>query len=362
MDPVQPPDRMPLVSIVVPAYNAERFLKSSLDSIVAQTYPAKEILVMDDASTDRTGEICRSYGDRIAYHHQPKNRGQFGNVDDGIALARGKYVAVYHADDIYHPEIVAREANFLEGHPPVGAVFALDIFIDAADKEWGRLKLPPGIAGGTPLEYKTVLNTILCRKNCIFPAPSSMVRADVYRAVGPYRGKDYPVAGDFEMFFRIARRYPVAILPEYLFQYRWGHGNADQLDRLLRTQMEPYFHIMDEHLASGGRALAEPHALTAHEAHRSEDALMRAVSSYILQDRKTMRTALAAASSRQILASDQVQRARLVILHGLLAILSRLPQMGPVETLFRNRWFGHVEPARFQRAMLDAAQRRAGSY
>src|SRR5450631_3437681 len=120
------PQPLPLVSIVVPAYNAERFLRPSLDSIVGQSYPEKEILLMDDASTDRTAEIAQSYGGRIAYHRQPRNRGQFGNVDDGIALARGKYIAVYHSDDLYDPEIVAREVAFLEAHHSAGAVFALD--------------------------------------------------------------------------------------------------------------------------------------------------------------------------------------------------------------------------------------------
>src|SRR5205085_1881381 len=116
------PER-PLVSIVVPAYNADQFLRTSLDSILAQTYPAKEILLMDDASIDGTEQIARSYGDRILYHRQERNQGQFGNVDAGIALARGKYIAVYHADDIYLPEMVAREAAFLDAHPDVGAVF-----------------------------------------------------------------------------------------------------------------------------------------------------------------------------------------------------------------------------------------------
>jgi hypothetical protein len=344
-------DALSLVSIVVPAYNAERFLRASLDSIVAQSYPAKEILLMDDASTDGTAGIARSYGDRIIYHRQPQNRGQFGNVDDGIARARGKYIAVYHSDDVYHPDIVAREAAFLERHPQAGAVFALDIFIDAAGKEWGRLKLPPGIQGGALLDYATVLNTILCRKNCMFPAPSSMVRAGIYRELGPYRGREFPVAADFEMFFRIARRYPVAILDEYLFHYRWGHGNADQMDRLLRTAMEPYFAIMDEHLAAGGRSQARPDALAAHEAHRSEDALMRAVSAYILRDQESMRAALEEASWRRILASGKVQRYRLTALLGVLETLARLPRMRLFEAAFRRRWFSHVEPDRFEKAL-----------
>jgi len=156
---------LPLVSIVVPAYNAERFLRASLDSILAQTYPATEILLMDDASTDSTPAIARSYGDRIIYYRQPRNRGQFANVSEGISRARGKYVAVYHADDIYLREIVAREAAFLEAHPEAGAVFAIVTFMDREGRERGRLVLPPEVRGGGLFDYTSVLNALLCNKN-----------------------------------------------------------------------------------------------------------------------------------------------------------------------------------------------------
>src|SRR5260370_2433121 len=91
----------PLVTIIVPAYNAEPFLRTSLDSIVGQSYPATEILLMDDASTDGTGKIAQSYGDRIIYHRQPRNRGHFVNVNYGVALTRAKYIAIYHSYDLY---------------------------------------------------------------------------------------------------------------------------------------------------------------------------------------------------------------------------------------------------------------------
>ena len=352
----------PLVSIVVPAYNAEAFLRSSLDSIVGQSYATTEILLMDDSSTDGTGKIAQSYGDRIIYHRQPRNRGQFGNVDDGIALARGKYIAVYHSDDIYEPEIVAREVAFLERHPEAGAVFALDIFINAEGKEWGRLKLPPSIRGKGLLDYRTILNTILCHKNCIFRAPSSMVRADVYRTVGPYRGREFPEAGDFEMFLQIARHYPVGILEEYLFRYRLGQPwSVHQSERLLRTAIEPYFIVTDEHLAYGASKLADPASLDAYEAHRSEDALMRTVSCYIINDRLAMQSTLKEVSCRYILASNKVQRYRLTILYILLALLARLPQMSWFEWVFRKRWYGHIEPAKFEQIVQLRKPRRASA-
>src|SRR5579885_1560170 len=347
---LQPDRDSPLVSIVVPAYNAARFLRASLDSIVGQTYQNKEIILMDDGSRDETGEIARSYGERITYYRQPRNRGQFGNVNDGIGLARGKYIAVYHSDDIYHPEIVAREVAFLESHPDTAAVFAMEIFMDAEGRERGRLKLAPEIPLDTPLGYEQILNILLRYKNCIFPAPSSMVRASVYRSMGPYRGDEYAVAADFEMFFRIAREYPVAILGEHLFRYRWGHGNADQMDRLLRTAPEPYFEIMDDHLARGGLALAQQDALAAHEAHRGEDAIMRSINCYILGREREIPAILAGTSPKRLLASPRVQGIRLTVLYGLLLILARLPHVEPMAQVFRRRWYSRATDAAIDKA------------
>jgi hypothetical protein len=345
----------PMVSIIVPAYNAERFLRASLDSIVAQTFADREILFMDDASTDSTGEIARSYGERIRYYRQPRNRGQFGNVDDGIARARGKYIAVYHADDIYSPEIVAREVEFLEKYPDAGLVFAMEIFIDAEGRETGRLELPPEIPLDRPFDYATALNALLCYKNCIFPAPSSMVRAEVYRTAGPYRGAEYPVAGDFEMFFRMARTHRAGILGEHLFRYRWGHGNADQMDRLLRTGVEPFFAIVDEHLAAGGLALARPESLAAFRARRAEDAIMRAVNCYILGRQAEMPGILQQGTPALLLSSGKIQRYRLTLLYFVLSGLARLPHIAAVARAFRRRWYGRVSDAAFENALLSRA-------
>src|SRR6266446_7917265 len=75
----------PLVSIIVPVFNGERYLRDSLDSILAQTYPRTEIFVMDDASTDGTREVAAAYGERVKYHRQETNRGIYGNANGGIA-------------------------------------------------------------------------------------------------------------------------------------------------------------------------------------------------------------------------------------------------------------------------------------
>src|SRR5215216_4504313 len=116
----------PLVTIAVPVYNGARHLRESLDSILGQTYPRTEVIVLDDASTDETPAITASYGARIRLVRNSKNLGGFGNMNAGIRLATGSLFAIYHADDVYEPAIVEREVAFLESHPKLGAVFCLD--------------------------------------------------------------------------------------------------------------------------------------------------------------------------------------------------------------------------------------------
>jgi GT2 family glycosyltransferase len=336
--PTNPTGAVPLVSVVVPVLNGERFLRESLDSILAQTYPELEVIVLDDGSTDRTAEIATSYGDAIRYRRQPQTRGIYGNANDGIALARGEFVAVYHADDVYLPTIVEREVAFLRAHPEVGAVFTSDVFIDETGREIGRLELPPEVRGGHPLGYATVINALLKYKNPFLRVPSSMVRASVHAEVGVYRDEQFKNTSDLDMWLRILRRYPIAILEEHLYLYRRGHGSSSERYHHLRTEPERFFRIMDLELASGGLDVATADALAAYEAHRAQDRLMLAVSSYVKGGSGAARSALRAVGGRALMQSSQVRRGRLLVLLALLHMLVRLPRVSVLARLFHRRW------------------------
>lgn len=335
----------PLVSIIVPVFNGEKYLRESLDSIVGQTYINTEILVMDDASTDATPEIAANYGDRVKYYRQSQNKRQYQNVNEALTMVRGEYVAVYHADDVYEPEIVEREVEFFERHRDVGAVFCRDVFINSEGREYGRLSLPDEIRERETLDYRTIFNALLTHKNRFFPAPSSMVRASVYRDVGGYRAAEFDISSDLEMWLRIARKYEIGILPEYLFRYRHGHGNWTQRYLHLRTEDEGYFRIMDAYLADGGRELATAESLRAFEAHRAEDRLMLTINHYILKKNKEAKDLLGKVEIGQILGSPAVQRTRLFTLLCVLRILLRIPRISFFADLFYRRWHMKIYPA-----------------
>src|SRR6266851_125371 len=327
-----------LVSIIVPVFNGERYLRESLESILAQSYPRMEIFVMDDASTDGTAGVVATFGERVEYHRQETNRGIYGNANDGIAMARGEYIAIYHADDIYDTRMIEREVDFLQRYPEAGAVFCQSIFIDPVGNERGRLEIPQQVRGGCPLPYATVFNALLKYKNTFLTCPSSMVRASAYRDVGVYRDAEFRNTSDMEMWLRIARKYPIGVLEEYLFRYRYGHGNSAQRYRRLRTDPERYFRIMDLYLEMADSAIATPEALAGHEAHRAEDNLMRAINFYILGELDQAAEVLRLVGPGSILGSATVQRARLLMLYWGLQCLVRLPRVNFLAERFYRRW------------------------
>jgi glycosyltransferase involved in cell wall biosynthesis len=330
----------PLVTAIVPVFNGEKYLRASLDSIVNQTYPHVEILVMDDASTDATSEIIASYGARVRHVRQESNQGIYGNANDGITLAKGKYIAVYHADDIYDARIVEREVEFLEKHPDVGAVFCKDIFVDGEDREYGRLELPREVKGSRPLSFATVFNALLENKNRMFVCPTAMVRSSVYRDLGTYRQDAFLNSSDLEMWLRIAQKYPLAILDEYLIRYRHFEGQSSRRYHKLRTEPERYFTIMDLYLVSDSETIATPKALAAYEGHRTEDLLIITVNNYILDQLEKAQISLSKVRLLTILKGSGIDRGRLLILFLMLQILLRLPRLTFMANLFREHWYG----------------------
>jgi GT2 family glycosyltransferase len=329
----------PLVSIIVPSFNGAKYLREAIDSLLAQTYANLEVIVLDDASTDDTPEIVADYAGRITYVRQPKNLGQFENVNDGIRRAKGELIAAWHADDLYLPTIVEAEVAYLERHPEVGAVFASDIFVDADGREYGRIALPPEVCGERPLDYATVLNTLLTYKNRFLVCPTAMVRRSVYADVGLFRPSQYRNTSDLEMWLRIARRYPIAILESHLMKYRHFHGtSSSQTYHRLRTAPENIFFIVDEYLAEGGRALATPTALDSFEAHRSEDRLMAAISHYIKGEMREGRAALRDVRLGVIGRVSRVQRGRLILLALGMSALLRLPRSEWIAQRMLRRW------------------------
>ncbi|MDR0412224.1 MAG: glycosyltransferase [Dysgonamonadaceae bacterium] len=110
-----------IVSVVLPVYNGEKYLREAIDSILNQTFRAFELIVIDNASTDSTREIVRSYTDpRLVLVENETNRGLIYSLNRGLSVSRGKYIARIDADDISLPGKLQRQYDYMEAHPETG--------------------------------------------------------------------------------------------------------------------------------------------------------------------------------------------------------------------------------------------------
>lgn len=130
---------VPDVSVCIPAYRAEPYLRSSIESVLAQTYTDWELVIVDNASWDRTGEIARSYGDpRIVVHTNPSTVPLADNWNRAVNLSRGRLVKLLPADDEIRPDCLELQVKALDGHPGTALVVCRRDLIDAS----GRLLVP----------------------------------------------------------------------------------------------------------------------------------------------------------------------------------------------------------------------------
>jgi len=118
--------KKPLVSIITPAFQAEKFICDTIQSVLAQTYENWDLIVVDDGSTDKTSEIVKRYAiqdPRVQYHYQ-KNQRMASARNAGIKIAKGKYVAFLDADNLFLPNKLADQVEFMENHPNCGLCYS----------------------------------------------------------------------------------------------------------------------------------------------------------------------------------------------------------------------------------------------
>src|SRR6185369_3754662 len=131
-----------LVTIIIPSYNQGKFIRETIDSVIAQDYRPIEILVVDGASKDDTVDVLRSYGAQIQWWSEP-DKGVVDAVNKGLARATGNIIAIQSSDDTFLPDAIATAANAFESDSSLGLVFGDVEYIDAASTHIGRTTLPP---------------------------------------------------------------------------------------------------------------------------------------------------------------------------------------------------------------------------
>jgi glycosyltransferase involved in cell wall biosynthesis len=180
---------MPLISIIIPAYNREKYIAEAVESVLAQDYPNKEIIVVDDGSTDSTAEIIKRYGGRVRYIKK-ENGGEASARNLGLSSARGELIAWLDSDDYYLSGKLSAQAKYLEERTAAEIVFCkYENFVDG---------------GETP----AVLARMESEKQNEFCVPTSLARKSMYDRVGTF-DTQYKVATDIDYLFRMQMAYGV---------------------------------------------------------------------------------------------------------------------------------------------------------
>lgn len=212
------------VSVVLPTFNGVRYIAEAIESALAQSVPAHEIIVVDDGSTDDTEAVVRRFGDKVRYIRQ-NNKGASGAYNTGIAAATGTHIAFLEHDDIWLPEKTARQLSaFTEGND-IGMVFSPVVLIEDGVPS-KRDHIDPQFGGG---EY---CFADFFKRNRVLNCSSVMLKRAALEEVGGFR-EDLRLAFDYDLWLRVAAKYRVVSLSEPLAQYRLHGGNLSRDDNEL---------------------------------------------------------------------------------------------------------------------------------
>lgn len=225
-----------LVSVIIPNYNYARYLRETIDSVLAQTYQKIEIIVVDDGSSDASGAILRKYCDQISVIFQ-RNQGVSAARNNGVAASQGEYIAFLDADDYWLPAKIEKQIERFGRSESLGLVH---VGVDEIDGEGNSLLLrlngAEGKISGALLRFKP--------EGILFGGSGLMVPRDVFDEVGGF-DIQLSTSADWDFCYRVSSQYEVGFVPEVLLKYRIHnsnmHGNVAVMERDMAIAFEKVF-------------------------------------------------------------------------------------------------------------------------
>lgn len=233
-------NQKPLVTIIMPVYNGEKYIKESLESILEQTYQNWELIIVNDASTDSSAKIALQYvkkDKRIKLTSHKKNRYRAAALNTGIRMAKGEYISFLDADDLYFEDKTEKQVDFLEKNPAIDMVYGdseifdedgkkslnksidfkkdpRELLLDVSDKQ-----IVPSTSAWSILRYKNEAKGI--------PGCSVMIRKKIFENIS--FDENLKTAQDYDFWFQfIGRGYKMAKMP--ILTYRYRH-HSEQISR-----------------------------------------------------------------------------------------------------------------------------------
>jgi glycosyltransferase involved in cell wall biosynthesis len=227
------PSETPLVSVVIPAYNYGHYVTEAIESALAQTYPAVEVIVVDDGSNDDTPARVGAFGHRVRSIRQT-NQGLSAARNTGICAAQGKVVALLDADDTFHPRKLELQMAYLAAHPETGLLGTAAF--SGPERAWAAIPADSFVAQSVTLDEFVIKSR--------FAPSSAIIPKRCFDAVGLFDTSLKSVE-DRDMWIRLAARFPAAYLPVALTWYRLQPGsmstNVSRMEHYERVVLDKAF-------------------------------------------------------------------------------------------------------------------------
>ncbi len=239
--------KLPLVSICIPTYNSETTIRKTLKSILNQTYKNFKIFIVDNASTDNTVKIIKSFKKKkIKIHKFKKFLQAEENWSRCIKLSDGDYTAIYHSDDVYDKDIILKQVCFLEKNLECGAVFTEGSLIDINNKFIKKIKVPvKKKSDNFNYNYIEVFEKLAKDFNFLI-CPSAMVRTKIYKNyVKKFNFKNFGSSSDLDAWLRILEKYDIGIIKQNLISYTISEKQQTTQTRQFKN-LPIFFKVMEK--------------------------------------------------------------------------------------------------------------------
>lgn len=209
---------MCIVSIILTTYNRESFLAEAVNSVLAQDYQSFELLVIDDASTDRSYEQLQPYLPYLTYLRHSENRGVSAARNTGLEYSKGKYLCFLDSDDLWEKKKLSSQMRFLQTNPTYQVCYTNETWLHQG--HWLNQKEKHRKYSGYIFEKLLPL--------CIISPSSIIIARHLLEQIG-YFDESFPACEDYELWLRLGSQYPIGYLEKRLIVKRGGH--IDQLSQ-----------------------------------------------------------------------------------------------------------------------------------
>ena len=230
---------IPKISIILPNYNSEKYLKETIESVLSQTYQDFELIIVDDASTDKSMEIARSFQDpRIKYIQSDRNRQVAYTANIGMEMAEGEYIARIDSDDIWDEKKLEIQLKFMEENMDIAACFTrVDIIDENSHNANKKYQVIYDIfEKAKNRSQKEWLGIFLTEGNCLCHS-SVFMRKEFFKDIGGFYNLAYVGAEDYELWVRMVIRHPIYVLDDRLVKYRWEEHSATKISGLTKEKV-----------------------------------------------------------------------------------------------------------------------------